>query len=430
MITIPTAHEGARDTPRFRRLIAVFLFGFSSGLPYGLVSSSLQAWYAVSHLSIMAVGMLSLVVQPYSYKFLWAPLMERFGIRGLGRWRGWIAVTQVGLVAGIFWISYFSPIEHPLWMAMFAVGIAFLSASQDIVIDAYRLELLPEQERGLGVAWAVLGYRLAILVGGAFALVMAQYIGWQLTYQIMAGAMFVGVIANFYAPNIEVRLDPNQLSFSFYTTMVMPFASFLKRPHSSLFILFILLYKLGTAFTSSTSGVLIPFLIQGLGFSLATVGVVNKVGGLVAMILGSFVAGFFMLRMSLFRALLYFGITQAVANIFFIVLAFSGKSVSLLWWAILADNFSAGMGIAALLALMMSLCDKNFIATQFAVLSAVSMLPFMLSGPLAAWVASTWGWGSLYIGAFLASLPALFLLYYGLQRPITECSSHGRGVIG
>lgn len=424
------------------RFITLFLLGFSSGLPFCLIGSTLQAWFSVDSMSIIVVGMLGLVGQPYMYKFLWASWMDRFSIAGLERRRGWIFLLQIGLIALLFVLSFLTPEKHPLIMSGLALLIAFFSASQDTVIDAYRAELLPENERGLGAAVAVAGYRIAVLLSGGLALIMAQYWGWQLTYQCMAGLMFVGLIGNYFAPLIKGSPSGRQLfsifcrgdscgrpaagrhktgSYSVHsigdestekTTLWSALKVMFQQNKSWQFILLVFLYKLGEAFTSTGSSLSIPFLIQGLGFDLATVGVVNKMGGIAAAIAGSMIAGIVMLRLSLFRALMLFGVGQSFSVLMFLCLAFMGKNLPMLITAVIVDNMAAGMSATALLALMMGMCTRRFTATHFAFLSAVAAFPRVIAGPVGGFLQSYIGWKALYVGIFFATWPGLFLLFY------------------
>ncbi len=409
-----------------RRFITLFLLGFSSGLPFCLIGSTLQAWFSTSAMSIMAVGMLGLIGQPYLYKFLWAPLFDRYPIWHMERRRGWILFLQSGLIVLLFSLSFLNPENNAVLIASLALIIAFFSASQDTVIDAYRAEILPEKERGLGAAFAVAGYRLAVLISGGLALVIAEYYGWPFTYQWISLLMFIGVIGNYFAPlvlhnNLQDTLETTNTNsttlqdipkITLWTSLKILFQQKIQEKSALLFIFFIFLYKIGEAFTSTTSSLTIPFLIQGLHFDLATVGVVNKMGGIVAMIAGSVIAGIVMLRWSLYRALMLFGIGQTLSVFIFLGLVFMGKNLPMLVTAVVMDNMMAGMSTTALLALMMSLCDQRFTATHFAFLSAVAALPRVIAGPVGGFLQSYIGWKALYIGVFFATWPALILLYY------------------
>lgn len=392
-----------------RRLISIFFLGFSSGLPLALVSSTLLAWYAVSGVDVVTIGLLALVGQPYVFKFFWAPFIDRFLPPLLGRRRGWILLTQLLLTLLIVIMSYYSPSEHPALLASLAFICAFLSASQDIAIDAYRTDLLNPDERGLGAAVAVGGYRIAMLVSGGLALIFADQLGWHWTYFIMALLMLLMTIVTWFSPEIAAdNLRPATLR----QAVVEPFREFMSRKHALAFLLLIILYKLGEAFTSSSGLMTNVFLLQGLGFSLTTVGTINKGFGLIATLVGVFSGGVLMTRIGLFSALLSFGILQAVSNLSYMWLAIAGKSIPILIFAIAFDNFSAGLGTAAVVALIMSLCDARYSATQFALLSSLSAVGRVLLGPFTGVVVSYLGWVQFFLWTFVVALPAIILLWW------------------
>jgi len=392
----------------FNRIFVVLLLGFSSGLPFSLVGSTLQAWYADQGLSILTIGLLGLVGQPYVFRFLWAPLMDKVIPNRLGRRRGWILIAQAGIVCGLLLMSMMSPQQQTWLLAFFALGLAVLSASQDIAIDAYRTEILKDNENGLGASAAVLGYRVATLLSGGLSLIMAQYLGWGPTYQIMALIMLAMLAVTFFIkePSVTVHHE------SFTQSFINPFKELLMREKGLLVLIFIFFYKLGEAFTSTSSGMVNAFLLQDLHFDLATVGLVNKVFGITAIMLGSLTAGFIMLRLSLFKALLYFGLLQAVTNILFIILAVNAKSTSLLVLAVVGDNLAAGMGTTAIVAFMMWWINKSYTASQFALLSAIAALPRVLAGPITGLIQPSIGWVHFFELAFLLALPCLFVLVY------------------
>jgi PAT family beta-lactamase induction signal transducer AmpG len=392
----------------FNRIFVVLLLGFSSGLPFSLVGSTLQAWYADQGLPILTIGLLGLVGQPYVFRFLWAPLMDRFIPNRLGRRRGWILIAQGGIVGGLLLMSMLSPQQQTLLLAFCALGLAFLSASQDIAIDAYRTEILKDNENGLGASAAVLGYRVATLLSGGLSLIMAQYLGWGLTYQIMALIMLAMLAVTYFIKEPSVIIHHESLTQS----LINPFKELLVREKGLLVLVFIFLYKLGEAFTSTSSGMVNAFLLQDLHFDLATVGLVNKVFGISAIMLGSLVAGFVMLRLSLFKALLYFGLLQAVTNILFIVLAANAKSTPLLVLAVVGDNLAAGMGTTAIVAFMMWWINKSYTASQFALLSAIAALPRVIAGPITGLIQPAIGWVHFFELAFLLALPCLLVLIY------------------
>ena len=396
---------------RSRRILAVLLLGFSSGLPLALTAGTLQAWLAVEKVDIMTIGLFTLVGQPYTYKFLWAPLMDRYTPPFLGRRRGWLIVTQVALLAAIALLGTMSPRESPWLLGGLALLVAFLSASQDIVFDAYRTDVLKESERGAGAAISVLGYRIAMLVSGALALVLAdQFLGWNGMYFLMAALMTIGMVAAWFAPEPDgVARAPATLAAAFSE----PLKEFFSRRGAWMLLALIVLYKLGDAFAGSLTT---AFLIQGAGFSATDVGAINKALGLVATIGGALLGGAWMAGLGLYRALLLFGILQAVTNLGFMLLAMAGKSYPLMVAVIAAENLCGGMGTAAFVALLMSLCDHRFSATQYALLSALAAVGRVYVGPAAGLLVAAIGWVPFFFITFIIALPGIALLWWLRDR--------------
>ncbi len=403
----------------YKRLLIVFMLGFSSGLPLALVSSTLQAWFSASGMPILATGMLSLVGLPYILRVFWAPLLDRFSLLSLGKRRSWIVVMQGLLLLGFNAMAWLSPTTSPVFMAVLAFMLASFSATQDLAIDAHRIEYLPFPEHGLGASLATFGYRVALLVSGGLALIVAQAMGWSVAYRLMGLFMLFGMMAVWFSPepaHPQVNQPRGLASF------VEPFHELLSRPNMIFWLLFILLYKTGEAFTTTTSGIVMPFLIQGLGFSLDTIAYVNKIIGIGAILLGGLVAGLLLMRCSLYWALLIFGLLQALTNLLFVVLAVVGHHVPTFVVAVISDNFSAGLASTALVVLFMRLADRRYTATQFSILVAFSTLPRVLSGPMGAMLQSWLGWVGLYQMAFVFSLGFLPFLIM-LRTPILALNS-------
>jgi MFS transporter, PAT family, beta-lactamase induction signal transducer AmpG len=387
------------------RVLAVLFLGFSSGLPLALSGGTLQAWLTVEGVDIKTIGLFTLVGLPYTLKFLWSPLLDRYVVPLFGRRRGWIFVFQLLLLALIFTMSFVSPVKAPWVLAFFAVGLAFASSSQDIVVDAYRAEVLREKERGLGAAVSVMGYRIAMLVSGALALILSDILGWRSTYMIMAGLMMVGMMASWLSPEPE---DPGIPPRSLKEAIGGPLVEFFSREGAWLMLALIILYKLGDAFAGSLTT---SFLIRGVGFSVGEVGAINKGMGLVATIVGALFGGALMARLRLFRSLLIFGILQAVSNLSFMVLALMGKNYAMMIFTIAFENLAGGMGTAAFVAFLMALCNHNFTATQFALLSALASLGRVFVGPTSGVLVDGFGWFIFFLITFLAAIPGLVLLW-------------------
>jgi PAT family beta-lactamase induction signal transducer AmpG len=388
-----------------RNTLILLLLGFASGLPLALTSGTLQAWMTVENVDLKTIGIFSLVGQAYVFKFLWSPMMDRYTPSFFGRRRGWLILTQLLLVAAIFGMGYMDPSKELFWLAALAVLIAFASASQDIVFDAYKTDLLPAAERGSGAAVSVLGYRLAMLVSGGLALWLAdRYLGWQHMYWLMAGLMLIGVIATIMAPEPEVS-EPAPRTIEI--AVVAPLKDFFGRNNAWLILLLIVMYKMGDAFAGSLST---TFLIRGVGFDAGEVGLVNKTLGLLATIIGALYGGMLMQRLSLFRALMIFGILQGVSNAGYWILAVTDKHLYSMGTAIFFENLCGGMGTAAFVALLMTLCNKSFSATQFALLSALSAVGRVYVGPIAGWFVEAHGWPLFYLFSIVAAVPGLLLL--------------------
>ena len=389
---------------RSRRIAVLLLLGFASGLPLALTSGTLQAWMAVEGVDITTIGLFTLVGLPYTWKFLWAPLMDRYVPPWLGRRRGWIVATQLLLMAGIAAMGGLSPSSAPLALAALALFVAFSSASQDIVFDAYRTDLLRERERGPGAAVSVLGYRLAMLVSGALALILADHIGWQETYGLMAGLMMVGVAATFWGPEPDGEIRAPR---SLREAVAEPLREFFSRHGAVWLLALIVLYKIGDAFAGSLTT---AFLIRGAGFSPTDVGAINKGMGLAATIIGALFGGALMVKLRLYRALMLFGVLQAVSNLTFMWLATAGKSYAIMVLAVGFENLAGGMGTAAFVALLMALCNHRYTATQYALLSALAAVGRVYVGPASGYVVEAVGWPSFFFVTFLAALPGLVLL--------------------
>lgn len=385
-------------------LRALLLLGFSSGLPLALCGSTLQAWFTTEGVSLQTLGLLTLVGLPYTWKFLWAPFMDRFVLPFIGRRRGWIFLTQGVLTLLILTLGHTDILEHSLRAALLAFLLAFVSASQDIVIDAYRADLLRPQERGPGAAASVLGYRLAMLASGALALILAGHWGWPRTYTLMALLMGLGMITTLRAPEPEAReAGPVTLR----QAVLEPLVEFLQRPQALTWLGVILLFKLGDAFAGALSS---TFLIRGVGFSITEVGMVNKGIGLVATLLGATLGGALMTRWGLYSSLLRFGLFQSAVTLWFCALALVGHDLGLMVGAVFMENLGSGMGTTAFTALLMSLCHARFSATQFALLSALAAMGRVYVGPLSGFLVGLWGWPLFFLFATLAGIPALVLL--------------------
>jgi MFS transporter, PAT family, beta-lactamase induction signal transducer AmpG len=388
-----------------RRIAVIAFLGFSSGLPLALTGGTLQAWMTIAGVDLRTIGVFALIGLPYTLKFIWSPLMDRFVPPWLGRRRGWIIMTQLCLVIGIAAISFSSPGRASILLAVLALMVAFASASQDIVIDAYRTDVLHEEERGLGAGIFVMGYRIATLVSGALALILSDHIGWHNTYLLMAVVMGIGILATLFGPEPDGKtMPPSSLKEAVWG----PMKEFFSRNSAPLLLLLIVLYKLGDAYAGTLTT---PFLIRELGFTASEVGTINKGFGFVSVILGAVFGGALMVKMQLFRSLLVFGILQAVSNLSFMVLAWLGKSYGMLIFAVGFENLSGGMGTAAFVSLLMAMCNHRYTATQYALLSSLAAIGRIFIAPTSGYLVESIGWPSFFFITFLVALPGLGLLW-------------------
>ncbi len=392
-----------------RRIAIMLPLGFVSGLPLALTSgTTLQAWLSVAGTDIRTIGWFTLAGLPYTLKFLWAPVMDRFVPPWLGRRRGWMLVTQGGVALSLLGMAVTGP-DHGSWpLGIMAVLAAFLSASLDIVFDAYRTDLLQPHERGFGAALWVNGYRMALLVATVLALIAADQIGWRNTYMLLAGLMLIGILAVFVSPE---PADPGIPPANWEEAVWGPLREYFSRSHALRFLLLIVLYKAGDAFAGTLTT---AFLIRELQFNPSDVGAMRGIG-LGATLLGALIGGVAMARFGLFQSLLAFGALQAVSNLAFVALAWMGKSYGAAVSTIIIENLSGGMGTSAFVALIMSLCDHRFTATQFALLSSLEALGRVFLGRPAAELVEVLGWGQFFLMTFVAALPGLWLLW--MMRP-------------
>ncbi|TAN05708.1 MAG: MFS transporter [Rhodanobacteraceae bacterium] len=393
-------------------MLSIGLLGFSSGLPLALSNPTLQAWFTTAGLSLKDIGFITLTGAAYTLKFLWAPLLDRFRLPWLGRRRGWIALMQLVCGATLVAMSFATPQHLAVVLVLLAVLVAFSSATQDIAYDAHRTDLLRPEERGWGIGFMQGGYRIAMVVSGALALILAQYAGWAFTYRLMGVLMLAMVAVTVLSPDA-----PNEVPVTrFVDAVVDPFLDFFHRYGwlALAWLALMVLYKISDAFALSLST---TFLLRVPHFTLAQLGTVNKVFGLLAGLAGALAGGWVVTKMRLFPALLALGICQALVNLGYMSLVYSGPNITLLAGVVGAENFFSGLGSTAFVVLLTALCNVRFSATQFALLSALAAIGRVFLGPLAAWVVPHVGWSHFFVIAALSALPGL-LLIIALRGPI------------
>ncbi len=421
-----------------RKMAVVLAMGFASGLPLYLTNRALQAWMTAEGVSIATIGLFSVVALPYSCKFLWSPVMDRYVPPFLGRRRGWLLMTQIGLAVVLALMALQSPANlvdlgevstaacDPSlgWFQGFcqlaqtaqklsysgffwsALAIAFLSASQDINVDAYRTDVLEEREMGAGVALYVLGYRVALLVTGSLAFILADRLSWPWVYLLLAGLMLANVIFTLWAPEPDRAVgQPPHLIDAIWR----PFQDFIRRlglGKSVLILIFVVLYKYGDSLVNAMAT---PFLLKA-GFSQTDIGAIQGGMGLVATLVGTLFGGLILSKIGINRSLWVFGGLQALSNVAYLILANVDNSYPLMVLAINVENFCGGLGTAGFVAFLMSLCNPQFSATQYALLSSfMAVSRDLLVTPAGIW-AEALGWPLFFTMTLVAAVPALFLL--------------------
>lgn len=390
-------------------MLVIMAMGAASGYPNQLTESALQAWLKDSHVSNTVIGWMSYVSLPYLLKFLWAPFMDRYPLPLLGRRRGWILLTQLLLSAAIALLAVQNPAAALEPVAVCAVGIVFLSATQDIVIDAYRTDVSLPPERGLAATATNLGYRTAAWFAAAVALIIADYFGWRPAFLILAGVMLLFCISTWLAPEPPTVQQPPR---SLRETVVIPLQELLAGPGAVALLCVVAVFKIGDAFANKF---FTPFMLD-TGFSKTEVAVIVKPLFTAGALIGAVVGGVLMVRLGLLRSMLIFGISQAVTNLMYCVLAVIGKNYSLMIAAVLIEHIAAAMGNIAVVALIMALCDVRYSAFQYALMSAIALVPRYGLGYPAGWVADHGGWAVYFVVSFVLAIPGLTIVWLTRDR--------------
>jgi MFS transporter, PAT family, beta-lactamase induction signal transducer AmpG len=410
----PTVLQALKD----KRMTAVLLLSFASGLPFNLTGFTLQVWLVDAGLDIKTIGLFSLVAFPYFLKFLWAPLLDRYMPPMLGRRRGWILIYQVCLAVCIGAMGYCSPAKAPYVLASLALLVAFLSASQDIAFDAYRVDVIPPSERALAAAATTFGYRTAAMLAGAVLVLIAAALeslvgtelAWRSAFLLISAIMVALILATLWAPEPEV---PGRPPATLLDAVWLPLKDLTAQKGAVGFLLLVFLYKFGDAFALSLYS---PFMLKGVGFTKVELGVYGKINMTVSSMIGVALGGIMYIRWGMFRSLMIFGIGQALTNLLYMWLALAGRKIWLLVLATALDNGIGGMGQAAFVAFLVSQCSPNYSATQYALLSAAASLPRTVSGWIAGHVVAAIGWANFFVVTFLTAMPGLLLLAIFRQR--------------
>ncbi len=405
-----------------RRVAVITVFGFASGLPLALVYATLSAWLSEAGISKTAIGLFVWASTAYSIKFLWSPLVDRMPLPILTSWlgqrRGWLLGSQLLVAACMVGLGGTDPAANIWLTAAWAMALAFASATQDIVADAYRVESLDEDQLGAGAATFVFGYRIAMMVSGGGALIIAHWAGWFWAYAVMGALMALGMAATLISPEpdrsaiAEEQGEEKNLAAWLYGAVVAPFADFLQRPGWLVILLFIGFYKYGDALLGVMAN---PFYIE-TGFSMAEIGVVSKSYGMVMTILGGVAGGVLVARMGILKALMICGILQAASNPVFALQAWIGYSIPMLTVTISAENFTGGMATTAFVAYLSSLCNIAYTATQYALLSSFLGVARTVFASGGGWLADNMDWVGYFILTTVAAVPGLVLLLILIRR--------------
>ena len=388
-----------------RMLICVFT-GFSSGLPLYLLLNLVPAWLKTEQIDLKAIGLLSLVQFPYTWKFIWSPLIDRYPILNLGRRRGWMLISQLALIVAIAALGFFSP-QTSLWtIAYLAFGVAFFSASQDIVLDAYRREILSDHELGLGNSVHVNAYRIAGLVPGSLSLILADHLPWHWVFPITALFMLPGLMLTLMCKEPVSSSVPRTLR----EAVIEPFHEFIQRQgvqNALLILAFIFLYKLGDSMATSLAT---PF-YQDIGFSKTEIGLIAKHAGLWPSVIGGMLGGIWMLQLGINRALWLFGVVQILAIFGFYWLAGVGHDRVALGFAIGFEAFGVGIGTAAFIAFIARTTDPRYTATQFALFTSLAAVPRTFFNASTGWLVEAMGWQNFFLLCALLAIPGMLLLF-------------------
>ena len=386
-----------------RRMLVAFVMGFSCGLPLLLTMSVLQAWMKDEGVDLAVIGMMALVGLPYTLKFVWAPFLDRFTLPFLGRRRGWMLVAQIALTVSIVALGQSNPVQNPWLLAFAAFLVTFFSASQDIVIDAYRREDLSDEELGLGSSLYINGYRVGMLLASGGGLIMADYMSFSMVYLILAGCMLPGLITTLLTPEPGT---PAGTPKTMREAVIDPLVEYFGRKDALWILAFVLLYKVGDTMASAMTT---PFYLD-IGFSKSEIGTVVKLFGFWATIVGGLAGGIMMLRLGINRSLWVFGFLQALSTAGFALLANIGYSIPLLSLVIAFENLSSGMGTAAYAAFMASITNKKFTATQYALLTSLMGVPRVLASAPTGFLAKNVGWEAFFMACALVAIPGMLLL--------------------
>jgi PAT family beta-lactamase induction signal transducer AmpG len=403
----------AAEVYRDRRQLVILLMGFSSGMPFLLTGSTLTYWMSRTDVDLTTIGLFALVGTPYAFKFAWAPLVDQMPLpfldRRLGRRRAWMIAAQLGILLSTLLLAWSDPAATPWFTAAAAVAVAFFSATQDIAIDAYRIEILRDDEQGAGSATTQLGYRIALWIVDAMSLLLPSFLPWPLVLSLIALLIVVGMVTTLQAREPAVdRPAITSANAWIEQAVIRPFAEFFAYRGWLVILLFALLYKYGDALGGTMAR---PFYNE-LGFSGPEIFGVTKSFGVAATILGGLAGGILVARYGLFKALFIAGILQAVTNLLFSWLAETGHDIVVLTLAITADNLTGALGGVAFIGYLSSLCTTGMAGTQYALLTSLMAFGRTTLSAGGGWLAAHTGWTLFWVATTLLAIPGLLLLLW------------------
>jgi PAT family beta-lactamase induction signal transducer AmpG len=387
-----------------RRMLVSFIFGFSCGLPLLLTMTVLQAWMKQENVDLSVIGLMALVGFPYTVKFLWAPFLDRFTLPFLGRRRGWLLIAQILLALSIAGLGLNRPAESPWMVAFAAFLLTFFSASQDIVVDAYRREDLSDEELGLGSSLYINGYRIGMLLASGGGLILADMIPFSQVYMLMALCMIPGIITTLLTPEPTIT---EKMPVNMKEAVIDPLIEYFSRQHAIWILAFILFYKIGDTMALAMTT---PFYLD-IGFTMTEIGAVVKLFGFWATIAGGLIGGIVMIQLGINRSLWIFGFLQALSILGFVLLTRTGHSVTILSGVIAFENLSGGMGTAAYSAFMAKITNKKFTATQYALLTSLMGIPRVIAAAPTGFLAETLGWEVFFLFCTVMAIPGILMLF-------------------
>lgn len=389
-------------TQRFNLFFIISGLGFLSGLPAAMFSSTLQAWFTKADASLLFITSLSLLNLPFLLRFIWGPMVDKYYLSSFGRRRTWLLLTQFLLFVAIEFMALGNPKTSPYYLVGLSFILAFFSSIQDLVIDAHRIEFLPESWYGFGAVVAIYAYRIALLVSGGLSLILAEHFGFSLTYSLLGCFYLLGMILVYFSP--EPKLPSSRLEQG-----SGPYRDFFNQPNLIWIMGILLCTKFGEVFVSNTSPMIIPFMMRGLGLSLSYIAYVNKIFGLITQLVGSALAAFFIWRFSLINLLLAFGILESISNFLFVVLSHNQLPPWGLWGIIGFENLATGLCSTVMVAFLMKSVNPQYTATQFSLWIMIAIIPKFVVGPFGGFISQHYGWTSLFeISTILTSLFVIF----------------------